>query len=111
MLKWFKRLQHIIDFYDADRFALEQKLHERIKYLEDLLVEQTKIGINIGHKSSYVIVMGEYKRHNLVEIFTMSSNDFTSIVHDLKELEKRGNVQFIDAPLGVRTVLKRGVED
>lgn len=112
MFKWLKRLRHIVDFYDADRFQLATALENRIKFLEALLIDQTTIAVDVGYKSpTHIIVMGRYKDRDLVEIFSLPSNDFFEIVNRLKDLKKRGRIDIIDAPIGMRTVLKREMED
>lgn len=115
MLNWLKRLKRIVDFYDADRFKLEEEFKARIKILESILIKDTTIGLDLTHNVQHalltnVVVIGRYQDRDIVEIFSMPPNDFAYTVRQLRDLEKRGRVQYVDAPTAIKVVLKRSTE-
>ena len=108
MIKWLKKLKAIVASYDANL----ANAHARIAALETMVRERTDIAIDVGFWStSHVIVVGRYKNADYVQTYSMDTPDLASLIDQLKQMERYGNVRRVDAPPQFRAVFERENEN
>ncbi|MBK9309165.1 MAG: hypothetical protein IPN12_00190 [Rhodocyclaceae bacterium] len=104
MLKWLKKLKAIVAGYDADL----RNAHARIAELEKLVRDRTNIAIDVEFKSaSHVIVVGRYKNADYVQTYALDTPDFSALIDRLRDMQRYGQVQRIDAPPIFRAAFER----
>jgi hypothetical protein len=95
MLKWFKKLRTIVAGYDTGL----KNAHARISELEKLVRDRTNIAVDVGFKSaSHVIVIGRYRNADYIQSYSLNSPDITTLVEQLRHMERCGELRRVDAP-------------
>lgn len=111
MLNWLRTLHRIICNYDWEIGRLRDRLEAeqgKRKQLEALLRERTSIAVDVGFKDAcYVIVVGRYKGADYVQTFSINTPDMASLIEQLKQMERYGEVKRVDAPPQFRAVFQR----
>jgi len=104
MITWMKKLLAIVAGYDA---AL-RGAHTRINALEKLVRDRTNISVDVGFRTaSHVIVVGRYRNADYVQTFALDTPDLNVLIDRLREMERYGTVQRVDAPPLFRAVFNR----
>lgn len=100
MIRWFKKLFQIVRFYDIDlnenirKYELLKREHDE---LVSIIKERTSIGVDVGYKGgSYVILMGHYRGRDYIQSHRVNSDDFIGLIQQLKQMEKYGEVCYVD---------------
>lgn len=116
MIAWFKTLARIVRTYDAQRrqtyvdcLALCDAHKTRILELEKRLAEQTTLAVDVNMREpNYVIAIGRFKGADYIQTFTLADGrDFSGLIGELKVMQHRGAIRFIDAPPEMRAVIRR----
>lgn len=117
MIKWFKKLLRIVKHYDDDmqnftekyvisdeilsRHEIELDSHRRnIIEAQQLIKDRTEVHADIhtyNPNDSRIIVIGNYKNTDYIEIFPVGNGQFNNIVDELKHQSKYGNIKRVDA--------------
>lgn len=104
MLKWLKKLKMIVAGYDADL----RNAHARIAELEKLVRDHTNIAVDVGFKSAnHVIVIGRYRNADYVQTYSLHENEMGPLIDRLRDMDRHGRVQRVDAPPAFRAAFKR----
>lgn len=116
MLKWFKKLREIVachaqllkiaGSYDGDH----KWFMSRIVQAENLIKDRTDIAVDAhvtNHNPNQIIVTGRYRNRDYVQVFTLADNELGTLVEQLREMQRYGVVNKIDAPIGFRNVIER----
>lgn len=103
MIKWFRKLLHMVANYDNDK----AKLNRLITMVRD----NTSINVDVHSKTaSHVIVIGRYKNNDFIQSYELSQSSFTDLVNQLKRMQHFGNVDVIDAHPDIKACIKRELE-
>ena len=106
MLIWLKKLKGIVAGYDADL----RNAHARIAELEKLVRDRTNIAVDVGFRdANHVIVVGRYRNADYVQTYTLNAPDLSSLIADLRQMEKHGIVRRLDAPPVFRAVFEHDI--
>ena len=123
MIKWFKKLFHIVKHFDEYTTAMEQLSQQQSKlWLEqggmmrevrgavETIKARTEVHGDIHmHPSgdmNQIIMIGKYYKSDYVEIFNVPPDDFELLVHKLKDLRKYARMGKVDAAPGLKQVIK-----
>jgi Uncharacterized proteins, homologs of lactam utilization protein B len=102
--KWARNFIRAVRFYDADVSAMRLRVLE----LEKIIRDRTSIGADIRYSGEgYVVVVGRYQGHDYVQTFSLLHDDLNQFIRQLKNMERYGRVNVVDAPPGMRTVIKK----
>lgn len=108
-MKWFKKLFRIVRNHDLEVKRLERKIDK----LEKLLRDRTSLSVDISPMSrgvTHVVVCGRYKNRDYVEVFSITEKDLIDLIPTLKQLQKKASLNFVDAPMEFKAVLKRQID-
>ena len=108
MITWFKKLLQIVREYDEDKHNVEDKIiscnnqiyqhecvlgeHRRtINEAQQLIKDRTEVHADIHHyrpNDSKIIVIGQYKGQDYIQIFPVGGDCFGSVVDRLRHESK-----------------------
>ena len=117
LFDWFKALRAVVKNYATDMRALRQSVDEanrtlkavrrRMDKLDRLIRERTDIAVDVRFgEPNYVIVVGRYKNADYVQTYSVKSDDLGYLVDMLKNMERHAQVRIVDAPPGMKTVVR-----
>lgn len=100
MIKWLRKLFHIVRYYDEHQNAIDRQINllsREQKELVSVIKERTTINVDVGYRGrSDVILIGHYKGRDFVQGYRIRHEDFSSLVNQLKEMQKYGVINRID---------------
>lgn len=120
IITWFKKLFYIIKYYDIEHETIKNRLYEL--YIETqratkksqeavrIIRERTEVSADLhltGSDRNQVIVVGRYRNRDFVQVYTLTNNDCENIINILRDMQKYGIVEKIDAPYGFKQILER----
>jgi len=105
MLKWIRKLLKIVREYDI---RVEQQKALMVE-LEALVRNRTNIGADVGYfkDANHVIVVGRYKNADYVQTYSIHTEDMSSMIDTLRQMERHGAVKRLDAPPIFKAVFER----
>ena len=104
MVKWIKKLKQIVLNYDADL----KIAHNRISELEKIIKERTNIAVDVGFRdANHIIVVGRYKNADYVQTYQIKTQEMSRLIDQLRDMQKYGDVKFVDEPPQFKAVFKR----
>lgn len=115
MFEWFKKLKNIVSTYDKDYKRLSEDykyLYNRITEAEKLIKDRTTISADVvysGPDRNQIIVTGRYRSRDYVQVFTLADNELKTLVDQLREMERYGVIDKVDAIHGMKEVIKRSI--
>ena len=108
MIQWFKKLFQIVRCYHGDisRLRLENdRLVKEVVELTNVIKERTTIAVDVGYKGrSEVIVIGHYQGRDFIKSYNIRDNDFIGLVKQLKQMQKYGEIRYVDEMRGFMSV-------
>ncbi len=117
IFNWFKKLFYIVNNYDKDlayTHALIQHCNSEIKKGVQIIKDRTNIHADVHiHKNhpSEVIMIGRYNNMDYIQTFSIENDhDFVNLVSQLRDMEKYGVVQRVDAPLMLKAHIMQDLE-
>jgi len=115
IINWFKKLMEIVADYDK-KIEQQKKQNKTYRRLisEAVRLIQDRTDISVGaafnkHMHNQIIVTGRYKNRDYVEVFTIAHGELEHLIHQLREMQRYGVVNKIDAPIGMRAVIDREI--
>jgi hypothetical protein len=104
MFKWLKKLRLIVDAYHTDLLRTREKLAA----LETLVRDRTEISVDLGFREkNYAVVVGRYRGSDYVQTYILREADLVGLIEQLRDMERHGHLDRIDAPPQFRAVFKR----
>lgn len=113
MFKWFKTLFRIVRDYDklaeqvkmnTDQNRITKTRTEHAVNLADesrrLIKERTTVHADVHRRHNtpnQIITIGHYRGQDYVQCFSVVDRDFTELMYRLKDMEKYGVVEKVDA--------------
>lgn len=111
---WLKVLWGIVKHYDRNLAIVAASLEDHEKEIANALhyiKRATKVHIDAGMDAqSTVIVCGQYRGKDHVQVFRISPGSFSGLVDELRAIKKYSTVEFIDAPGDISATVKRELE-
>lgn len=110
-MKWYKnlcekrrKLSWIAKNYDSNQNYLLKRIAEAEKIIKDRTI--INVDAQMSERSPHqIIVMGKYKGNDYVQAFHVYE-DINALVERLKEMERYGTVNRMDAPYSMRAYLE-----
>ena len=103
ILNWFKALRFVVKSYVTDMRALRRRMDE----LDKLIAERTDIAVDVRFREpNYVIVVGRYGNTDYVQTYSVKSDDLGYLIDMLKRMERHAQVRIVDAPPGMKAVVR-----
>lgn len=99
------KLMHVIGSYQADI----RVLNNRMKAATDLIKDRTNISSDFhfhGHNRNQIIVTGRYRNRDYVQVFTIADNELKTLIDTLREMQRYGVVDKIDAAYDMKYVIE-----
>lgn len=82
-----------------------------IRKAEQVIRERTDVHTDIHYKApSTIIMIGKYRNKDYVKVFNMEEREWIPILEGLRNMQKYGIINRIDAPPHLDVVLKRELE-
>ncbi|MCJ7434044.1 MAG: hypothetical protein MUO77_11205 [Anaerolineales bacterium] len=105
MLKFFKKLSWLVKNYDADM----TRMGRRIAAAENVIRERTEVHADIHMKSpAQVIMIGQYRGKDFVNIYDVGQGDFETLLRHLKEVNRYATPGRFDMPWPmIKTVIDK----
>ena len=101
-----KQLLRIAGTYDRDhKFFIN-----RIVQAENLIKDRTDISVDVHLKDynpNQIMVAGRYRNADYVQVYTLADNELSSLIPQLREMERYGRVSKVDAAYGLKAVVER----
>ena len=96
MLKWVKTLLRVVANYDQDIAGVRRQTLSALR----LIKARTQVHADVHFKDTadQIIVVGRYRKHDYIQVFSVINDDFCHLVEQLKDMQKHGTVRRIDAP-------------
>ena len=111
---WLRTLWGIVKYYDRNTAIIAANLEDHEKEIRNALhyiKKATKVHIKAGiDAQSTVIVCGQYRGKDHVQVFRIAPGSFEGLVEELREVQKYSTVEFIDAPEPIDATIKRQLE-
>ena len=116
MIKWLKKLRHSVNDYDRLQGEFEtlesevDSLTSRINYLQECVGDRTTAHIDLsamGRDPHQIVLIGQYRKHDYVNIYTVDAREFESIREHLQELRRHNRIGRIDASPPMKAVIER----
>ena len=98
-----KKIYRLAECHDEDI----RELHLRIGNTELEIAKQTTINVDVSpHRQSphQIIVMGTLGKTDYVQTYALWDTDFKELMNILKNMERFGRVNKIDAPYAMKAV-------
>lgn len=114
LFSWFRTLRRIVREYDREQQSVARTVATLTKETQSavkLIRERTEVHADIGFQGSTIIVCGRYKNRDYVNVFSLPEKSFALIVEALKLEARHGRACVIDAPVGLKTVINRELEE
>lgn len=109
LVRWIKKLKRIVRDYDKDRNALLRT----IQRAEDLIRDRTEINVDgsfHGDDRNQIIVVGRYRKMDYVQVYTLNDRDLDGLIDQLREMQRYGVVNKIDALFQMKEVIEREIQ-
>jgi len=119
MLNWFKKLKeivachrqlmHLSGSYEDDLVWLNRKINAA----EQIIKDRTDISADVhfhGHNRNQIIVTGRYRKMDYVQVFTLADNELASLINQLRDMERFGVVDKVDAIRDMKYVIERELQ-
>jgi hypothetical protein len=121
-LEWIKTLARVVRTYDKSIQSLRDDLQDvdkkqsqfnkNLRYdmnnAVELIKRRTDVSADVSatHRNpSQIIMVGRYRNRDYVQVFTIREDDFGMLIHQLRDMERYGQVTKIDAPMGLREMI------
>lgn len=112
MIHWIKTLFRIVRTFDNELItnnAQHSLMCNHLDSLTKIIRDRTEIHADIPNFSGYpctIIVCGQYKNSDFVQIYQVPSNEFSSIIDHLKQLNKFAKVKTVDSGFQIKSYIK-----
>lgn len=115
-MNWFRKLKEIVATHKklmeivGDYDAKHRRLFDRILAAEKVIKDRTNISTDIryhGPDRNQIIVTGRYNNADYVQLYTIDDHSLGSLVGRLKEMERYGVLDKVDAPYQMKAVFER----
>lgn len=96
-VNWIKTLLRVVRTFDL-RF---EGVHDRIASAERFIRERTEVNADVSvhpKNANKIVVIGRYKNHDYVEIFSMYGDSFAGLVGILRDMARFHEVNRVDCP-------------
>ena len=116
MFNWFKKLREIIKAhkqimrivgsYDSDH----KWFVARLVQAENTIKDRTDISADVhfhGPNRNQIIVTGRYRSRDYIQVFTLADNELRTVIDQLREMERYGVVDKVDAICDMKAVIER----
>jgi len=116
MINWVKTLFRVVRNYEHNNTVLLREVNvalARAAALETILKERTDIHVEAPYfrgSQGTVIVCGQYRGQDFVDVFQTVPQDFTTVVDMLKQMSRYAKIRTVDAPVELRAWIKRETE-
>lgn len=110
---WFKTLFRIVRNYDKNNAIVNTQLYStarQIDAVEQIMRDRTEIHTDLAYRnrqSHTIIVCGQYKNNDFIEIFNLREADFGAVVDQLQEMNKYARIKTVDAPIQLKAYINR----
>ena len=124
LINWFKTLFRMVNNYDAlraDRRTELNYLQRQIASLNTEMAEAVKLikhrtSVNAdiryrGRDRNQVIIVGRYHNRDYIEVFTISDYALRETIERLREMQRYGVVDRVDAAPEFRSVIRRELSE
>lgn len=111
-MKWLTKLRRIVATYERDISTIAQHVQgveNEMRNAMHFIKKATKVHFDVGIEAqSTVIVVGQYKGRDHVQVFNVEPKDFEALVRQMREVQGHATIGRIDAPPGaISTTIKR----
>lgn len=111
-INWFKKLIYVINNYDKDLHNTMRKIRKNeLEIVEGvkLIKDRTTLHVDVHSKMNsptQVILIGRYNNRDYVNVFALHDDDIHGLIHQLKDMEKYAELEHIDAPIELKSIIE-----
>lgn len=119
MITWVKKLLWVVRNFEAVQttagkaLAAAQQAKNDAADVAKLVHDRTTVHMDLspgGRDPNVVILVGSYRGHDFVQVYSFQAQDFESLVEQVRAGARQGIIGRVDAPPSLRAVLKRDFE-
>ncbi len=107
---WLRRLSHVVRNFNFVVVYVES-LRKDMEQATHYIKRATKLHIDVDVAgdmlSTTVILCGQYKGKDHVQVFRLPPGDMNRTIEHLKHAQRAGHIATIDAPVGLDATIKR----
>jgi len=114
LINWCKKLIYIVNNYDLEIKNLSNRIdcaESNVNKGINMIKKRTKIHADVSYfegSPTQIITIGRYRNRDYIQVFSLhNDNDFKMLIEKLREMERYGDLERIDCPIGLEAVLDR----
>jgi len=115
-INWTKKLFYIVKNYDLDKIEVYGRIKDANVRISDgvqLIKDRTNIHADVHNRlnnPTQIIVVGRYNGTDYVEVFSINNDDLQGLIHQLKDMERYGNLQRVDTPYEFKAIFDQNIK-
>ena len=117
MIKWFKKLFHIVKHFDdiaasvdalgRDHIRVRRQVNDAVQTIKD----RTTLHADVSHyrrdsHMNQIILIGRYRNRDYIQTYQVQPDDFEGLVRQCIEMQKYAYLSKIDAPYGMKEIIE-----
>lgn len=116
MIAWVKKLLWVVRNFEAVKATADKALAQA-KHAEQaaddvvrLVHDRTTVHMDLspgGHDPNVVILVGRYRGHDFVQVYSFHARDFEAMVEQMRAGARQGHIGRVDAPPALKAVIDR----